>query len=107
MLRGLETFTQLVQTTTSGGPSAFCRLLLFIADRPTFHWRGLLLDTSRHFLSVRSAILPILDAMAAVKLNTFHWLLTDAHSFALALKTEPQLAACGAIHPTTKRSSTA
>lgn len=99
-LRGVETFTQLVHATTSGGHSALCGLPLSIADRPTFHWRGLLLDTSRHFLPVGSAILPILDAMAAVKLNIFHWHLTDAHSFPLALKTEPQLAARGAIHPT-------
>jgi hexosaminidase len=96
-LRGVETFVQLVRTTPDRHPQ-LCGLPLSIADRPTFMWRGLLLDTSRHFLPVRSALLPMLDAMAAVKLNIFHWHLTDAAAFPLALDAEPELAR-GAIHP--------
>ncbi|KAL9937631.1 hypothetical protein V8E36_003176 [Tilletia maclaganii] len=55
-----------------------------IVDRPAYPWRGLLLDTSRNFYSVR-AIEHTLDAMAFVKLNTFHWHIVDAHSFPLQL----------------------
>ena len=47
-----------------------------ISDSPRFLWRGLLLDTSRHYLTVQS-ILTQLDLMEQSKLNTFHWHIVD------------------------------
>lgn len=102
-LRGIETFVQLVQHVNDGEGilrSAVCGLPLSIFDRPSFRWRGLLLDTSRHFLPVRTSLLPMLDAMAAVKLNTLHWHMTDAHSFPVHFDAEPRLATQGALHHT-------
>ena len=43
-----------------------------IEDKPTFGWRGVMLDTSRHFLS-KETIKKQLDVMAMVKLNVLHW----------------------------------
>ncbi|KAK0547502.1 Glucosamine-6-phosphate isomerase (Glucosamine-6-phosphate deaminase) (GNPDA) (GlcN6P deaminase) [Tilletia horrida] len=57
---------------------------LQISDKPAFPWRGLILDTSRNFYSVPS-IERTLNAMALVKLNTFHWHMVDAQSFPLQL----------------------
>ncbi|XP_014088796.2 chitooligosaccharidolytic beta-N-acetylglucosaminidase [Bactrocera oleae] len=69
-----------------------------IDDKPAFKWRGLLLDTSRNFFSVKS-IKHTLDAMAVVKLNTFHWHITDSHSFPLEVKSQPELYKLGAYSP--------
>lgn len=66
-----------------------------IYDQPAFKYRGLLLDTSRNFFSV-AAIKRTLDAMAANKLNTFHWHITDSHSFPLYLESLPNMAFYGA-----------
>ncbi|KAM7356950.1 beta-hexosaminidase 1 [Cochliomyia hominivorax] len=66
-----------------------------ITDKPAFKWRGLLLDTSRNFYSTKS-IKRTLDAMAMVKLNTFHWHITDSHSFPLEVKARPELYKLGA-----------
>ena len=97
-LRGLETFVQLAQPTAHGGV-VLCGLPLTLRDSPSFGWRGLLLDTSRHFLPVRSSLLPMIEAAAALKLNVLHLHLSDAHSFPIGLTAEPKLAAEGAYHP--------
>uniref|UniRef100_A0A0K8W4A2 Beta-hexosaminidase n=1 Tax=Bactrocera latifrons TaxID=174628 RepID=A0A0K8W4A2_BACLA len=69
-----------------------------IDDKPAFKWRGLVLDTSRNFFSVKS-LKRTLDAMAVVKLNTFHWHITDSHSFPLEVKSQPELYKLGAYSP--------
>ncbi|XP_037773612.1 chitooligosaccharidolytic beta-N-acetylglucosaminidase-like [Penaeus monodon] len=66
-----------------------------VEDSPAFAYRGILLDTSRNFFDVNS-IERTLDAMAANKLNTFHWHITDSHSFPLYLETLPKMAYYGA-----------
>ena len=78
-LRGLESFAQLVQW--GGSDYRLCGLPLTVKDSPEWQWRGLLLDTARHFLPLEGALLPMLDAMAALKLNVLHLHLTDAHAF--------------------------
>jgi hypothetical protein len=67
-VRGLETFTQLLQGDYTVRKQD-------IVDYPRFPFRGLLMDTARHFLSV-SLIKKNLDAMAASKLNVLHWHIT-------------------------------
>ncbi|TDG45450.1 hypothetical protein AWZ03_008073 [Drosophila navojoa] len=69
-----------------------------IADAPFYKWRGLLLDTSRNYYSVK-AIKRTLDGMAMVKLNTFHWHITDTHSFPLEISKRPELSKLGAYSP--------
>ena len=44
---------------------------VYIYDQPRFPWRGVMLDCARHFVDKQS-IKQLLDAMATVKLNTFH-----------------------------------
>ncbi|ORY26256.1 glycoside hydrolase superfamily [Naematelia encephala] len=69
-----------------------------IEDKPAFGWRAVLLDTSRNYFSVPS-ILKMLDTMAMVKLNVFHWHITDSNSWPLDLSTHPELAQAGAYSP--------
>jgi hexosaminidase len=86
LLRGMETFLQLVRLDAQG----FAVPALSITDQPRFPWRGLLIDSARHFMP-----LPVLkrniDAMAAVKLNVLHLHLTDDQGFRIASKVYPRL----------------
>jgi len=66
-----------------------------IVDAPRFEWRGLMLDSSRHFQSV-SDIEHLLDQMAMHKLNTFHWHLTDDQGWRLEIEKYPKLTEIGA-----------
>ncbi len=89
-LHGLETFAQLIEPGASGfGVSA-----IHIEDRPRFPWRGLLLDVARHWMPVE-VVKRNLDAMAAVKLNVFHWHLSDDQGFRVESKRFPKLQELG------------
>ena len=61
-----------------------------IEDRPRFVWRGFMLDVSRHFFT-KAEVEQLLDAMALLKLNTFHWHLTDDQGWRVEIKKYPQL----------------
>ncbi|CRK96298.1 CLUMA_CG009718, isoform A [Clunio marinus] len=66
-----------------------------VEDCPKFPYRGLMLDTSRHYFSV-DAIKRTLIGMSHSKLNRFHWHLTDSQSFPFVSKFYPELAKYGA-----------
>lgn len=61
-----------------------------ISDQPRFPWRGLMIDASRHFMPV-DVIKRNLDGMLAVKLNVFHWHLSDDQGFRVESKVFPNL----------------
>ncbi len=85
-LRGIETFLQLI----TPGPQGFVATAVHIEDRPRFPWRGLLIDSARHFLPVE-VIMRNLDGMAAVKFNVLHWHLTDDQGFRVESRAFPKL----------------
>lgn len=62
----------------------------YIMDQPRFSHRGVMLDSSRHFLSKRS-ILDNLDLMEMNKMNVFHWHLTDDPAFPYESLTFPNM----------------
>uniref|UniRef100_A0A8C1PMX7 Beta-hexosaminidase subunit alpha n=1 Tax=Cyprinus carpio TaxID=7962 RepID=A0A8C1PMX7_CYPCA len=96
-LRGLESLSQLVYQDDYG---TYFINKTEIVDFPRFAFRGLLLDTSRHYLPLY-AILKTLDAMAYSKLNVFHWHIVDDPSFPYQSRTFPDLSNKGAFHPFT------
>ncbi|CAJ1958474.1 unnamed protein product [Cylindrotheca closterium] len=69
-----------------------------IEDFPRYEYRGLLIDTSRHFLPL-DLILANLDAMLMNKINVLHWHMTDSQSFPYLIESMPELAVKGAYHP--------
>jgi hexosaminidase len=61
-----------------------------IEDQPRFAWRGFMLDVSRHFFT-KPEVEQLLDEMSLLKLNTFHWHLTDDQGWRVEIKKYPQL----------------
>jgi hexosaminidase len=86
ILHGLETFLQLVEP----GPASFVVPAVVIEDKPRFPWRGLHIDVSRHWMPLE-VVKRNLDGMAAVKLNVFHWHLSDDQGFRIESKRYPKL----------------
>lgn len=89
-LNGLQTLQQLLQTDQTH----FFFPAVQIEDAPRFRWRGLHLDVSRHFFPV-PVIKRTLDGMASVKLNVFHWHLSDDQGFRVESKRFPRLTDLG------------
>jgi hexosaminidase len=90
VLRGFETFLQLVTIT----PNGFAAPAVTIRDQPRFPWRGLLIDVSRHFIPL-DVLKRNIDGMAAVKMNVLHWHLSDDQGFRAESKKFPQLTGRG------------
>ncbi len=89
-MHGLQTLLQLVQNSGRG----YFLPAVSIQDSPRFAWRGLMIDCSRHFEPV-SVIERTLDGMAAVKMNVFHWHLSDDQGFRIQSKAFPLLTGKG------------
>jgi hexosaminidase len=85
-LHGLQTFLQLVTITSSG----FVAPAVSIQDQPRFQWRGLMIDVARHFIPL-DVLKRNLDGMEAVKLNVFHWHLSDNEGFRVESRKFPKL----------------
>ncbi len=89
-MRGLETLQQLIQSDATG----YFVPAVSIRDTPRFRWRGLMIDCGRHFIPV-DVLKRTLDGMAAVKLNVFHWHLSEDQGFRIESKAFPKLAGLG------------
>lgn len=86
ILHGLQTFLQLVNAT----PQGFAVGSVTIDDAPRFPWRGLMIDSGRHFMPL-DVIHQTLNGMEAVKLNVFHWHLSENQGFRIESKLFPLL----------------
>jgi hexosaminidase len=89
-MRGMETFSQLV----TGDAEGFYFPVVSIDDRPRFPWRGLMIDVGRHFEPV-DVIKRNIDGIAMVKMNVFHWHLSDDQGFRIESKKYPKLQGMG------------
>lgn len=85
-LRGLQTFLQLVTIT----PEGFGAPVVSIQDQPRFSWRGLMIDSGRHFMPI-TVLERNLDGMEAVKMNVFHWHLSENQGFRVESQKYPKL----------------
>jgi hexosaminidase len=89
-LHGFQTLLQLVQSQ----PGGYTLPAVTISDTPRFRWRGLMIDCGRHFEPI-PVILRTLDGMEAVKLNVFHWHLTEDQGFRIESLRFPQFQKMG------------
>jgi len=69
-----------------------------IEDAPAYPWRGLMLDSARHFMP-KEFVLKFLDEMALQKLNRFHWHLVDSEGWRIEIKKYPKLTQVGQDQP--------
>lgn len=91
---GVQTFMQALPPAVYGGDPApkadWSAQAMRVQDAPATPWRGLMLDSARHF-QPKAFILKFLDAMAAQKLNRLHWHLVDSEGWRLEIKKYPKL----------------
>ena len=85
-LMGIQTLRQLMTTTETTITVPACD----IKDAPSKQWRGLMLDCARHYMPL-DKIFTLLDAMSFMKLNYFHWHLTDCPAWRIESETYPEL----------------
>jgi hexosaminidase len=88
---GAVTLWQLLPTGAKSGAIA----AQTISDEPRYRWRGLMLDSSRHFQSP-AFVRAMIDWMAWHKLNVLHWHLTDDQGWRLEIRKYPRLTSVGA-----------
>ncbi|MBV6405943.1 MAG: family 20 glycosylhydrolase [Flavobacteriales bacterium] len=91
VFNALATLRQMT-TTAEGGSYWPCAR---IADHPAYAWRGTMLDVSRHFYPV-DFLERYLDELARLKINIFHWHLTDDQGWRIEVKKYPRLTEVGA-----------
>lgn len=71
-----------------------------INDAPQYDYRGVHLDCARHFFTI-AEIKGFIDQAAKLKLNTFHWHLTDDQGWRIEIKQYPKLTEIGAWRDST------
>ncbi len=89
-MHGLQTFLQLVEVS----PDGFAAPAVTIQDKPRFPWRGLMIDVGRHFIPL-DILKRNLDGLEAVKMNVFHWHLSEDQGFRAESKKFPKLHTLG------------
>jgi len=87
---GATTLWQLIAGSRDGRIGAVA-----IDDAPAFAWRGVMLDSARHFQPA-AYVKQLVDRMAMEKLNVLHWHLTDDQGWRIPIDRYPRLTAIGA-----------
>eukprot|EP00831_Metopus_contortus_P005823 TRINITY_DN12199_c0_g1_i1.p1 TRINITY_DN12199_c0_g1~~TRINITY_DN12199_c0_g1_i1.p1 ORF type:complete len:239 (-),score=22.78 TRINITY_DN12199_c0_g1_i1:118-834(-) len=95
LARALATLYQLCDLNESGLLN-INETPIEIEDSPRFSHRGVMIDSSRHFLELK-VIRRMIDAMMVAKLNVLHWHLVDDDSFPMESTQIPELAKSGAF----------
>jgi hexosaminidase len=90
---GAVTLWQLCSAPSTHGVVSVAALQ--ITDAPRFRWRGLMLDSARHFQSM-DFVMRFIDWMAVHKLNVLAWHLTDDQGWRLEIRRYPRLTSVGA-----------
>ncbi len=93
---GLQTLRQLLPASIYGGAQASVWAIpcVEIDDWPRFPWRGLMIDSSRHFMP-KSEILKFVDLLAMHKMNVLHLHLVDDQGWRIEIKRYPKLTEIG------------
>jgi hexosaminidase len=87
---GLQTLGQAIRFDFDTQRYEVAGTPLVVNDAPKFAWRGILIDTDRHWLSLPT-IMQIIDALTYAKLNVLHWHLVDWQSWPMQSAAYPKL----------------
>lgn len=90
VLHGARTLAQIIAVSSDLGGHDRLIPVGLVEDAPRFAYRGVMLDSSRHFQSAET-IVKLLDEMSKYKLNRFHWHLVDRQGWRLPLDCAPEL----------------
>ncbi len=99
----VQTIRQLLPAKLENGSFQDKQIILpclNIEDEPQFEYRGMHLDVARHMYSV-DFIKKYIDALALLKMNTFHWHLTDDQGWRIEIKKYPELNTIGSYRKET------
>jgi hexosaminidase len=92
---GVQTIVQLLSKQGAGNEARSELPAVEIEDAPRFAYRGLHLDVARHFYPV-AVVKRVIEQMARLKLNVFHWHLTEDQGWRIEIKKYPRLTEVGA-----------
>lgn len=93
LLNAMQTLNQLI-TKEQTIPA------IHVVDQPAYSYRGLHLDCSRHFFTI-AEIKGLMNQLAKLKINRFHWHLTDDQGWRIEIKQYPKLTSVGAWRDST------
>ncbi len=91
---GFQTLRQIMFQTYDPHANHFLVKDIKVLDSPRFQWRGFMLDEGRYFLG-KMAVKKVLDWMALLKLNKFHWHLTEDQGWRIQIDRYPKLTEIG------------
>lgn len=94
---GIQTLRQLLQKSDGSYRIPACE----IEDHPAYSWRAFMLDESRYFKG-SEVVKKLLDEMALLKMNIFHWHLTDDQGWRIEIRKYPLLTAIGSKRDSTQ-----
>lgn len=97
ILHGIQSLRQMLQT--DGSRLQVRRTVL--TDWPAFSWRAYMLDEGRYFKG-KEVVKRVLDRMSELKMNIFHWHLTDDQGWRIEIKKYPRLTEVGAFRDSTE-----
>ena len=92
LFNGFQTLRQAIPVGANGATAIPS---MMVTDNPRFHWRGVLLDVSRHF-QTKAFVLKQIDVLSSYKINIFHLHLTDDQGWRIEIKKYPNLTKKGA-----------
>ncbi len=98
---GIQTIQQLLPVDLSEVGNTISIQTLVIQDYPRFPWRAFMLDESRYFKGM-DQVKKILNEMASLKMNVFHWHLTDDQGWRIEIKKYPKLTSIGGVRNNTQ-----
>ncbi len=98
MFYGIQSLIQMMHGTNPGYAAIPCAT---IKDYPRFSYRGMHLDVARHFYDT-AFVKKYIDMLAAYKINSFHWHLTDDQGWRIEIRKYPKLTEVGSKRAQTK-----
>lgn len=90
LIYAVQSLLQILKKTESSFNVPVCKVI----DAPEFQWRAYMLDESRHFHGMKTVKI-LLDEMARLKMNIFHWHLVDDPGWRIEIKKHPKLTSVG------------